>query len=154
MKIKIDNSGFSLVELLVAIAIFGIMTSLTVINFKTGQDARDLKTDSLKMLEAVKFAQTSALAGQTSPAYTALSYGFALSSSVSSDCQKIGCVYVNTNDDGYKILISEAQLNLSPKTTVASYNKPFVVDFKIPRANVVINNDSNVTSTSLIIQNS
>lgn len=58
------RKGFTLVELLVAITIFGVITTIVVVNFRTGQkqDFLDLSAD--KLVNNIKRAQTAAITGE------------------------------------------------------------------------------------------
>ncbi len=62
---KKSKPGFTLVDLLVAIAIFVILTSLTIANFVTGKRRDALRQSGIVLTSLLQEAQTAALSGMT-----------------------------------------------------------------------------------------
>lgn len=59
------KSGFTIVDLLVAISIFVILTSLTIANFVTGKRRDALRQSGIVLVSLLQEAQTAALSGMT-----------------------------------------------------------------------------------------
>ena len=58
------HSGFSLIELLIVIAIVGVMTSVFLVSFISSRDARAVRSIAREVSAAVRMAQSYALAGR------------------------------------------------------------------------------------------
>jgi prepilin-type N-terminal cleavage/methylation domain-containing protein len=61
---KKNQSGFTLIEILIAIAIFSILSSIMILNFRGDNKTKELKNDCQKITDALRQAQTMALSGQ------------------------------------------------------------------------------------------
>ncbi len=62
---RLFKSGFTIVDLLVSISIFVIITAVTLSNFSRGRQRDDLEQGSLIVVSVLQQAQAYALAGQT-----------------------------------------------------------------------------------------
>lgn len=62
-KIK-NQSGFTLAEMMIVIAIIGIFSTLTVVNFRGNEKVRDMDNQSRLLLDGIKRMQTSSLSGK------------------------------------------------------------------------------------------
>lgn len=58
------NKGFTLIEVLFAIAIFSILATFILVNYRKDQDYRDLKIDTMMVYDLIKKAQTMSMANQ------------------------------------------------------------------------------------------
>ncbi|MFA6919172.1 MAG: prepilin-type N-terminal cleavage/methylation domain-containing protein [Patescibacteria group bacterium] len=59
-----NSAGFTLIEILIAIAIFSILSSIMILNFRGDAKTKELKNDCQKITDALRQAQTMALSGQ------------------------------------------------------------------------------------------
>lgn len=59
------SSGFTLAELLVAMAIFGLLVALVIANFSKGTETNKFKEASLKLAQNIRIAQNYALSGKS-----------------------------------------------------------------------------------------
>lgn len=59
------NSGFTLVELLVAMAIFGLLSALVIANFSKGTETNKFKQASLEFAQNIRLAQNYAISGKS-----------------------------------------------------------------------------------------
>jgi prepilin-type N-terminal cleavage/methylation domain-containing protein len=57
--------GFTLVEMLISLAIFGVITGMVLANFRAGAQGDELRISSQLVASAVRRAQSLAIAGQT-----------------------------------------------------------------------------------------
>ena len=65
IKIKKKFSGFTLMELMVVIAIVGIMTGIGTVSFSSARRATALNSAQDEIISAIKLAQSYALQGKT-----------------------------------------------------------------------------------------
>lgn len=84
MKIKYFNvqmlkcyheAAFTLIEMIVVIAIIGLISGLVLARYRTGGQVYDLKTYTEKMVGVLKQAQSLALAGQETEGGQRVGYG-------------------------------------------------------------------------------
>lgn len=59
-----NSRGFTLIEILVAIAIFAILSSIMLLNFRGDAKTKELKNNCQQVVDALKQVQTMALSGQ------------------------------------------------------------------------------------------
>ncbi len=59
------RGGFTLIELIVVIAIIGFFSSFLLINFRSNQKTSEVRQQALLVVDMIKTAQTMALSGQT-----------------------------------------------------------------------------------------
>ena len=151
------KSGFTLIELIISIAIFSILVSWLVLTFKDTADSREVKNDSLKLLDGIKQMQTMALSGQLVNGDIPISYAF-LVNTCSADCfyeQK--AVFNNSSSslDKYyfkKLIITKIQSidGAGVTSTIASAGLSFLP----PRGNTVFSESSstqiNITVKHLV----
>ncbi|MFA5047493.1 MAG: prepilin-type N-terminal cleavage/methylation domain-containing protein [Patescibacteria group bacterium] len=79
------KSGFTLIELIIAIAIFAMLTSWLFLTFKDTADGREVKNDAAQLLDGIRQMQTMALSGQLVNGDVPLKYSFVLDA-CNSDC--------------------------------------------------------------------
>ena len=59
------SKGFTLIEMLISLAIFGVITGMVMANFKLGAQGDELRISSQLVASSIRRAQTMAIAGQT-----------------------------------------------------------------------------------------
>lgn len=57
--------GFSFVELLIVVAIIGIMTAIGLVSLNSGKNQKQVETEARKVISIIREAQNSALSGKT-----------------------------------------------------------------------------------------
>lgn len=75
MKKKIRKNGFTLIELMIIVAIIGIMTTVGFVSLKSGQNQAKLKATQTEIVALVKLAQSYALQGKKQGAVVPEYYG-------------------------------------------------------------------------------
>jgi prepilin-type N-terminal cleavage/methylation domain-containing protein len=58
-------SGFTLIEMLISLGIFGVITGMVMANFRVGSQGDELRASSLLVAGVIRRAQTAALTGET-----------------------------------------------------------------------------------------
>lgn len=119
-----NKSGFTLIELMIAIGIFSLLMTLAVVNLNSNDKSRDLRNNALLVLEGIKQAQTLALGGELIGAIVPDYYNFKINQ-CSSDCS------YNLEGSTTQSLVSYKTVNL-PKAKVSSSN--VMISFRPPRA--------------------
>lgn len=71
------ESGFTLIELIVVIAIIGFFSSFLLINFRSNQKVSEVRQQALLVIDLIKRAQTMALSGQLVEGVRPVGYGSA-----------------------------------------------------------------------------
>lgn len=64
MKIKNNNRGFTLAELLVVMAIFGVIVAIVIVNFQYGNKNADLKDAAMELIQNIRTLQSWASSGK------------------------------------------------------------------------------------------
>ncbi len=109
LQFKIKNylaDGFTIIELLVAISIFIVVTSLVVANFRRGARSDELKIAASGLASTMRRAQTMALAGEAiNGAVPAGGYGVRVAQS------EPGRYIIFSDIDGNKIYGTGEELN-------------------------------------------
>jgi prepilin-type N-terminal cleavage/methylation domain-containing protein len=59
------NDGFTIIEVLIAIAIIGVLASLTIAYFNSFLSRNELKNESIKIVDALRRARGQSMAGQS-----------------------------------------------------------------------------------------
>lgn len=63
-KLLKKTAGFTLMEMIVAVGIFALITGLVLANFRQGQKEEDLKRGALEMVSNIRKVQTLGMSGQ------------------------------------------------------------------------------------------
>lgn len=85
MKRFPNNRGFTLMELLVAMSIFSLLTTFVVAKFSFSERSRSLKLEASKILFALQKTENMAITGQIFDSFIPLVYEFSLAD-CSEDC--------------------------------------------------------------------
>lgn len=91
------KKGFTIIDLLVAITIFVILTSLTIANFVTGKRRDALRQSGIVLVSILQEAQTAALSGMTINGVTPVG-GYGVHFDTSTPSQIIYFADVNGNE--------------------------------------------------------
>jgi prepilin-type N-terminal cleavage/methylation domain-containing protein len=86
MKIVKNKKGFTLAEMMIVIAIIGIFSSMTIVNFRGNEKVREVDNQALLLLDGIKRIQTSSLSGRTIEGDTVSAYRFEINKCFSSGC--------------------------------------------------------------------
>lgn len=68
-KSKISESGFTLIEIVIAIGVLAIIGTTIFVGFSTATESADLKTSAFKVVDALQFARTRTIASLASSQY-------------------------------------------------------------------------------------
>lgn len=93
MKKYFNNQGFTLMELLVAMSIFSLLTTFVVANYASNEKSRLLKLEASKVLVGLQKAENMAITGQIFESFIPSAYELSLS-----DCEA-GCLYILSAKD-------------------------------------------------------
>ncbi len=63
-KRKINSSGYSLLELIIALGIITIISAVVVANFRQAEKSNNLRQSSLELESNIRLVRSQALAGQ------------------------------------------------------------------------------------------
>lgn len=114
MKIA-NKEGFSLMELVIIIAIIGIMTAVGLVSLNSGKNQKQVETEARKVISVIREAQNNALSGKSigSGRYPC---SFEVSLAPGSDTGKYSASYI------YKNSVAETCASNSVSSTYGNYN--------------------------------
>lgn len=129
----VKDSGFTLIELIVVIAIIGFFSSFLLINFRSNQKVTEVRQQALLVIDLIKRAQTMALSGQTVDGVKPVGYGAAVVCLDNGNpCQGLVVSTIN-EEDGWGIV---TQSELSKNVMLAG--PIYLFAFSGSRANLEI----------------
>jgi prepilin-type N-terminal cleavage/methylation domain-containing protein len=137
------QKGFTLIELLIAIAIFGILSTMVTANLRGGSSGRELALQSENVTSLLRDAQVRALAGQPHQGQIPLGgYGIHVMTCSTPPCEVT--LYADldgsfTLDPGEEIQV--VTLGTGVVIQALSHNDPFDVVFKPPRPFICFGSD-------------
>jgi len=141
-KTEIKINGFTLIELMIAIAIFVILLSMTVLNFRSSDKNKDLHSNANLVLAGIEQAQSMALSGQLVGGTIPDSYNFV-----------IKLCKTGAGNCGYFLTASTTASSIlikSVSTTKAYVSSTGVtIGFAPPRANATISGGATSTVITL-----
>lgn len=149
---KKSRDGFTLIEILIALAVMGILFLLLIINFRQNQNSKDIRNDALLVLDGVKRVQTMSLSGQINNDQSPTSYEFLLTTcSLDSGCPyslnaKIDDTVINTIET---VTIKNSKLSVVDNSGGAAGSQ-LLIGFKTPRAMAEIKVDGSSTNDAII----
>lgn len=126
-NIKKNFFGFTLIEILIVIALIGIFATFLVVSFNKKEGARELKNNALLVIDGIKRAQTMALSGQKINGAALEAYVFSIET-CGGNCH----FDLKGRTDGAIIPIETVGLN--PNVSVSA--PAAEIRFKPPRANM------------------
>lgn len=102
------RKGFTLVEMLIALTIIGLLTTVSVVQFQSGRYDDALRNATLRISDALRTAQSSALSGTLEQYQDAPRYGlYAFKVSAGASCMNGSAtvneglvLFADINDDG------------------------------------------------------
>ena len=149
MKIKKLQQGFSLPELLVAIAIVGLISTITVVNFRAGQKKDVLNFAADELASNLRGVQVSALSGElVNGEEPRGGYGMNFVSG-----QNSYTYFANADNVDYVFGEDDAEIrtyNLPQGVTLDSSNLDVV--FKQPRPTIFINGAEEEIEAQIILR--
>ncbi len=144
MKKYFNNQGFTLMELLVAISIFSLLTTFVVASYASNEKSRLLKLEASKVLVGLQKAENMAITGQFFDLFIPSVFEFSLS-----DCPS-NCFYVLSAKDVSGNSKELEKQELKGLAVDISDGKQALFKFSAPRGRLEILVDEN-TQTSIKI---
>jgi len=127
------KNGFTLIELIVVIAIIGFFSSFLLINFRSNQKVSEVRQQALIVVDLIKQAQTMALSGQVVEGIRQVGYGAGvICLNNNNPCWGLVVSTIN-EEDGWNIVTQSA---LSKNVTLAG--PIYLFAFSGSRANLKI----------------
>lgn len=136
--------GFTIIELVVAIAVFGILSSIMLVNFRSNQDFRDLKLEAANMESLLGEAQNFALTGG---GVGGVNYEKFIINAAS--CENGDCSSLVMSGQLASATTTLKTLELL-KTEIKGVNQDLEIIFSAPRANASIDYDGQATTSITI----
>jgi prepilin-type N-terminal cleavage/methylation domain-containing protein len=78
------QSGFTLIEMMIVVSIIGIMSAMTIVNFRSNEKEREMDNQALLLLDGIKRMQTSSLSGGLVNGQVPMSYRIVVDKCLSS----------------------------------------------------------------------
>ncbi len=137
-------SGFSLVEIIISIAIFSVLIGITTMNYRLNQDIRDTKLESLKVHDIIKKAQSLSMTGQSFDGIYFENFSVKADNCEGSICQSLKLF----GNNGQENIIQTLEL---PKAGIVESDT--AVNFISPRgkAQITVNDESTSTAFFYLI---
>lgn len=153
----LHEQGFTLAELIIVVAIIGIFSSLTVVNFRGNEKVRTMDNQARSLLDGVKRMQTSSLSGKIIANQIPISYIFEINK-----CLITNCLYslkaknvIGGTDNIDTVLLDQSIVEIDGNNLVIEMTPPrsdikmYMDGVLIPNNEVIITlkniNDSSVT---------
>jgi len=142
------RKGFTLVEILIAIAVFSILASFMLINFRKDQNYRDLKQDGIFIESIIKKSQTLSLSGQSINGQAYEKFIVSAGNCIAGLCSSFDLKgRIGTEE----YLLESVTFS---KSKIAGIDQNFKIEFDTPRAQAKITyNNQNVATSSLRLIN-
>jgi len=132
---SVSRNGFTLIELLVSITIFGLISTMVVVNFRGGQKQDFLNLSADEIVSNIKKAQTAAVTGELINGEVPAG-GFGLHFEKDADS------YVYFADDGTHIYNGDLILQEYSLQESVYIDTSIDIVFDPPRPTVYFNNDT------------
>lgn len=123
-----NKSGFTLIELMIAIAIFSILMTVSVVTLNSGDKNRELKNSALLVLGGIKQMQTMALGGEAINGIVPDYYLIKILKCGSNCSYSLKGIYYDANSVAHEVHFQTSTL---PKTKVSSTS--VAIEFFPPR---------------------
>jgi len=136
------EKGFTLAELMIVIAIIGIFSSLTVVNFRGNEKVREMDNQARLLLDGVKRMQTSALSGKIISDQVPIAYILEINKCLT-PTNGVPCdYYLKAKTTNGELPIDEIKLDQS-LVDIAGNN--LRIEITPPRSDIKISLDGNIT---------
>lgn len=137
-----SGAGFTLAEMIIVIAIIGIFSSLTIINFRGNEKIRDMDNQSRLLLDGIKSMQTSSLSGKVVSGQVPIAYVFEINKCSSNNCTYILKAKTTTPPD---IITDTVSLD---KSIVDITGDNLVIEITPPRSDIKFYLDGSLSTAS------
>lgn len=149
-----NNSGFTIVELLVTASIFIVIFTVAIMSFKGGENINSLQAAADQVAVNIREAQTKTLTGSNQGEITAAA-GFGLYFDPANNSQ-----YILFRDDGDNNFNDQqdtitATVSLPEQLTINSLTpEPLSIVFAPPKPDIYINGSSSTEDVNIILYSS
>jgi len=130
-KLCQKNAGVTLIEMVVVIAILGIMASVTTISFGTSKNKNILEVNARELTTVIRMAQNYTLSGRQSGTGTTCGYGVR---SISAGQYVVDIYKYSSGSCAYDSVLETYTFKQGVQFDASSINK--TVSFEIPYGNV------------------
>ncbi len=146
------GAGFTLIEIMIAVAIFAVLSSIMILNFRVDAKSKELKNDCQKITDALKQAQTMALSGRqvadnSGQTFIPNGYEFVPSSCSGSACRSINLI-ASTSINNIPVL-GVIQLE---KSEIYSPNGLIITFFPPSADSQILINGNSTTSVQIKVE--
>lgn len=150
-KLNIICRGFTLVELMIVMAIIGIFSSLTIVNFRGTEKIRAIDHQSLLLLDGIKRIQTSSLSGKVVDNQVPIAYRLKINK-CSADCYYDLSAKTATGEVNIDHVLLEQSAVDIVSSSGNSLGNNLVIEISPPRSNIKIYiNDNPIIGQEVLI---
>lgn len=140
---KRNRRGFTLIELMVAISIFTLLSSFTIINYRVNEKVRALKNQAQELVSGIQKIQNMALTGETVNSEVPIIYKFSLADCVDNCVYKLSAVISPTEET----IISQTALKAVNINITPLASGGIVAEFAPPRGKMLLHAQNDPTET-------
>jgi prepilin-type N-terminal cleavage/methylation domain-containing protein len=139
-----DKKGFTLMELLIGLAVFALLCTFLVASYHNNEKAQKLKDRAQNLVLALQKVQNMALTGQEVNGLTPARYEFSIS-----NCEIGSCSYSLLADGSVFSDVSLSDIGIGIKSPASS---PLIVAFSPPRGNMSLSASANTAAFDIFTE--